>query len=54
MGPFASALSFILHKSNAKVAGLPSKITVYKGFQCLATEVQKMYKVDNMINLRGY
>ena len=53
-GPFASALSFIIHCGNKKQTNLPKKITVYRGFQVSIKELDKKYIEGNSINLQGY
>ena len=38
-GPFASALSFIIHCGNHNQTGLPAKFNVYRGLQIPADEL---------------
>ena len=50
-GPFASALSFIIHCGNKSQSELPEQLTVYRGFQITNKELDDKYFPGNSITL---
>ena len=54
-GPFAAALSFIVHCGNKKQTRLSRELTLYRGLQMQTeSEVRERYPVGGLINLLGF
>jgi len=54
-GPLASALGYIIHIANHnKNRKLNKQFTTYRGIQMKQDDIQKKYKINDIINLLGF
>ena len=53
-GAFASALGFIVHCGNKRVAELKKVFTVYRGLQMSQEELDHQFKLGDTVNLLGF
>ena len=53
-GPFASALSFVIHTGNKNKKDQKEEFTVYRGLRLSVTEMKERYYKGNLMCLQGY
>ena len=53
-GPFAAALSYIIHCGNINKSVFKSGLSVFRGLKLTQDEIEQRYQVGSSINLKGF
>ena len=53
-GPFAAALSYIIHCGNINKSVFKSGFSVFRGLKLTQDEIEQRYQVGSSINLKGF